>query len=177
MKNKGRQLIGVWLLMFASLAASSQTTAALPGFRIGRTDKTYFSNKDLQKGKPVLLVYFQPDCDDCRNFTKALLKQAGDFKHVQMVMVTNTGLPQLIAFEKGFKLRAYNNIIAGTEGYTMVLQRAFNVQNFPYAVAYNRERKLIKIFSGSREPDKLPNEIKMAFNSQRGTSKPKKLQE
>jgi hypothetical protein len=177
MKNKVGQFIGVWLLMFASVAALSQTTATLPGFRIGRTDKTYFSDQDLHKGKLVLLEYFQPDCDDCRNFTKALLKQAGDFKQAQIVMVTNTGLSQLIVFEKEFKLRVHKNIVAGTEGYTMVLQRALNVQSFPYAAAYNGEHKLIKVFSGGKDPSQLPGEIKMAFNGLRVTSRSKRSQE
>jgi thiol-disulfide isomerase/thioredoxin len=177
MKNRIRQFICLWLLMFASIAALSQTTATLPGFRIGRTDKTYFSNQNLAKGKPVLLVYFQPDCDDCRKFTKALLKQAVDFKQVQIVMVTNTGLSQLIAFEKEFKLRGYKNIVVGTEGYTMVLQRALNVQSFPYAAAYNRKRKLIKIFSESKDPSLLLNQIKMTFNGQKVTSRQKRSQE
>jgi thioredoxin-related protein len=177
MKNRIRQFISLWLLMFASIAALSQTTATLPGFRIGRTDKTYFSNQNLAKGKPVLLVYFQPDCDDCRNFTKALLKQAADFKHVQIVMVTNTGLSQLISFEKEFKLKSYKNIVVGTEGYTMVLQRALNVQRFPYVIAYNKERKLIKIFSGSKDPGQLLNQIEMTFNGLKATSRQKRSQE
>lgn len=159
------------------MAALSQTTATLPAFRIGRTDRTYFSNQGLDKGKPVLLVYFQPDCDDCRNFTKALLKQAVDFKHVQVIMVTNTSLSQLTVFEKEFKLKSYKNIAAGTEGYTIVLQRALNVQSFPYMVAYNREHKLVKIFSGSKDPGLLLNQIKMTFNGLKAISRQKRSQE
>lgn len=165
MNSRTRQIIAVGLLMFASVAALSQTAVTLPNFRIGRTDKTYFSNRDLNKGLPVLLVYFQPDCDDCREFTRALTKRAGDFKHVQIVMVTNTGLQQLVVFEKEFKLRDYKNFVIGTEGYTMVLQRALHVKKFPFAAAYNRKGQLVNIFNANKDSGGLVAQIKVVFDS------------
>jgi hypothetical protein len=164
MKNRFWQIIAVLLMVFISISALSQKKANIPKFRIGRTDKTYFSNPDLNKNMPVLLVYFQPDCDDCQEFIKALRMRAGDFKNVQVVMVTNTGLQQLVNFEKNFKLKDYKNFVVGTEGYTMLLQRALNVKRFPFAAAYNRRGELLTIFNGSQEVNALLTQMKFEFN-------------
>ena len=36
-------------------------------------DSTAFAKADLKKKKAVMIVYFSPDCDHCKHFTKELL--------------------------------------------------------------------------------------------------------
>ena len=141
----------------------AQHADRLPHFRIGRTDRTYFDERQLRITKPVLLIYFLPDCEDCQGFTKALVSNIGAFKNIQIVMVTNSSLSQLIKFENEFRLRQFKNLIAGTESYTMVLQRALNVQSFPFIVCYDQSGKLLKRFSGKFDPWQLLKKIKLVY--------------
>ncbi|OOQ59857.1 hypothetical protein BC343_04385 [Mucilaginibacter pedocola] len=129
------------------MANAQKSKAPWPAFRIGLPDATYYSGQDLKPKGRVLFIYFSPDCEDCQQFTQALVKQADRLKKYRVIMVTNTALPPVIAFREKYGLKKYPNITVGTEGSTYVLQRAFNVQRFPFAAMY-AGGKLVKTFGG-----------------------------
>ena len=159
--------MAIIVLVLVSRRASAQRTGSIPDFRIGRTNNTYFSNADLKKNMAVMLVYFQPDCNECLDFTKDLIKHAGQFKHVQIVMVTNTALQPVRNFESQLKIRNYRNFIIGTEGYTLVLQRALQVTRFPAVAAYNKDGKPLTISNWSRDPAVLVGQLRRVFDPDR----------
>ncbi|NCD71720.1 hypothetical protein [Mucilaginibacter agri] len=147
---KGRlKIVLVFTLLFNSsarlLAQDYQTH--WPAFKIGRTDASYYGGEDLQPRSKVLFVYFLPDCDDCQHFTTKLLEQRNRLQGFRVIMITNTPLQPLRAFETKYHLKQYPGIVAGTEGSTFVFQRAFHIQQFPFAVLYANGRQL-KTFSG-----------------------------
>ena len=148
-------MLAVVLFLLCHGGAQAQNKVDLPHFRIGRSDKTYFDDNDLKKDKPIVLIYFLPDCEDCRAFTRSLLANIKHYQNLQIVLVTNTPLSILIQFEKDFSLRKFNNIVAGTESYTMVLQRALNVQSFPSVNCYNKHKKLVKKINNYKELENL----------------------
>ncbi len=61
------------------------------------SDNTIFTANDLPKGKSVVLIYFDPDCDHCQKLMTALFKKINDFKKAEIVMVTfkTTGVMSL----------------------------------------------------------------------------------
>ena len=63
------------LFLAVYIQSSSQLSPnkdRVPPFTILLTTGENFSYKELQKDKPVILIYFAPDCDHCRDFIKAL---------------------------------------------------------------------------------------------------------
>lgn len=162
MKNSLLLLFAVCLLCFTNVNAQVKRTG-IPHFRIGRTDRTYFDDGKLKKGKRVLFIYFLPDCDDCRQFTTVLLKNLADLHDLQIVMITNSNLDMLTRFEHDFNLKNYRNIIAGTESYTGLFQNQFHIESFPFAAAYDKSGKLIRVFENYKDPEVLIREIKSVY--------------
>ena len=66
-------------LTIFSCAASAQS-GKVPPFRITQSNGKVFNARDLPLGKPILLIYFSPDCEHCQVFMKAFFKRANDFK-------------------------------------------------------------------------------------------------
>src|SRR5690606_19503923 len=53
---------------------------------------------NLQKGKPLFLLFFSPDCDHCQHETESLVKNIEKFKGIQIVMATTQPFPAMKEF-------------------------------------------------------------------------------
>lgn len=158
------EIVCVLFLLIGSLKVISQERDKLPFFRIGLTDLSYFDRAKLNKDKPVIFIYYLPDCDHCRNFIKVLLYNNKFFRNIQIVMITNSSLNQVRQFEKEFKLKAYANLISGTEGMTFAFQRQFKIEKFPFIVLYDNKGHLIKLFREDKDPNELIKKIRESYS-------------
>lgn len=130
--------------------ASAQ--AKMPGFVLADVKGHYHNINIVHFKKPVLLVYFIPDCDDCRAFTAQLTKHNRCFDHYQVIMATNASLDILKKFMTDFQLNNNTKLIIGTEGWTATLQRLLQVERFPFVAIYNAKGVLVRNFT---DPNKL----------------------
>src|SRR5689334_21307901 len=87
-------LISFLSMVFFSPAAFSQN---LPPFKMYRSDKTVFNAAELPKTKPVVLIYFDPDCDHCQKLMKELFQKIDAFKKAQIIMITFKSVEELPA--------------------------------------------------------------------------------
>ncbi len=140
--------------MFATIGATAQPangkkTDKIAPFSIKLADGTIFTASQLKKGA-ALLIYFSPDCDHCRHFTKEMLDNYKKlFLDKQVVMVTYLSIDEVKKFEKLFELKNYKNIRVGTEEQTFVVRNYYNVTRFPFVAVYNKQGKEVKIFANS----------------------------
>ena len=107
--------------------------------------KTY-THEDLKK-EPLVLIYFSPECDHCRNFTKDMMKNIKSFADKQIVMVTFLSLDEIKKFVKDFDIASHHNIKVGTEANTFLVRNYYNVEHFPFVVLYDKNGKEIKTFA------------------------------
>ena len=145
--------------MLVLLLSYKQSTPNKPlvAYRILRTDSVYVTPANLPKNKPVLVMYFSPDCSHCQRFTsELLLAMDNEAKHhkkllasTQIVMVTYALLPAIQDFYRDYELKKYPNITVGTEGYTYVVQRYYDVHTTPYIALYNKAGKMVASYSKS----------------------------
>lgn len=54
-----------------------------------------------------MLLYFDPDCDHCRDFIESLLKRINEFGITQIVMISYVCLAAMKKFELAFNLKRY----------------------------------------------------------------------
>ena len=58
-------LFGILLLISSSIYSQS---GKIPPFKMIQANGKLFKAQDLPIGKPVVLIYFSPDCEDCHKF-------------------------------------------------------------------------------------------------------------
>lgn len=70
---------------------------------------------------------------------------------MQIVLITFvTQLKAIQVFQRDFDLAKYHNITIGTEGYTYLVQKYFQIKNTPFIAIYDRNGKISKTY------DKVP---------------------
>jgi len=127
----------------------------LPAFNILEVDSTTVFNTDkLPSGKPIVLMYFSPDCEHCQHQTEEILKNMDSLKQVRFVMLTALPFDKMKNFYSFYKLSNYKNIIMGRD-YEFFFSRHYGSQYVPYLAIYDRHKKLLKVFDGGTKVSTL----------------------
>ncbi len=159
------------ILFFLSLIISAGCTQAqpaaeraqhLPPYRIVNVDSVLITPARLKKNKPVMLIYFSPDCGHCQRLMYEMKPKMKEFGDAQIVMITFTQYRAIKNFYHDFGLAAYPNITVGTEGYTYFVQRYYEVKTTPFVAVYDRKGKLVKVFDKQPEVKDLIEAAKKA---------------
>jgi thiol-disulfide isomerase/thioredoxin len=134
----------------------------IPPFKIIQSDGKIFKAENLPMGKPIIIIYFSPDCEECQKLTEGLLKRMNDFKKASIVMVTYLAVDYVKQFVSKYNLNRYPNIFVGTEGSSFIVRYYYNVQTFPFLALINKDGNLVKIYKKEKEEDieDLSNRLK-----------------
>ena len=135
------------LLMITSLAGHSQSTdpkpgSPIPSFRMLQTDGKYYSDKDIPKNRPVVLIYFAPDCDHCIKMMDELFKKIRQLDKSTVVLVTFKPVNDLPWFEKKYQTGKFPNISVGTEGTSYILRNYYRLDRTPFTAVYDKKGQL-----------------------------------
>jgi thioredoxin-related protein len=145
------------LLCVASLTAFSQSQTdppyrrfpTVPPLKLLLTDSsTVFTDKDLKKGRPLLLILFSPDCDHCKKETGELIEKIDSFKNIQIVMATFMTVDKIRPFYENYKLDRFSNIIVGYDMQHM-LTTYYRISYTPFLAFYDKKGNLIDGFQGA----------------------------
>jgi len=137
------------------------TPTAIAPYHILTTDSVYTTPADLKKNKPVMIIYFSPDCSHCQHLMYEMKPKIAAFKNMQVIMVTWVKqLEAIRVFARDFDLKKHPNFTVGTEGYTMVVQRYYDVHTTPYIAMYDKNHKLVKDWEKAPSIDELASAAK-----------------
>ncbi|MEO6150394.1 MAG: hypothetical protein ABIN95_06180 [Mucilaginibacter sp.] len=139
----------------AQKSQSQQNIQNIPPFRILTTDSVYVTQTILKKNKPVMFIYFSPDCTHCTKFLDELKPHLKELSKFQIVMVTWIKYAAVKPFYDKMGYSAYKNITMGTEGDDLLVQQYFQIKDTPYVAIYNQSGKLVKTFDKPEKVDEL----------------------
>ena len=122
--------------------------STIPTFNILLQDGiTYFNSGNLSSGKKLMIVYFDPDCDHCKTFAKALVPQIKAFNETQIVFIcSSNSLPLIKSFSSSTQLNKYPAVKIGTEGIYHATMNFYKVETTPFIALYAKSGQLIKYF-------------------------------
>lgn len=155
--SKIRSLFFSVLIYFSVgfFCASSACAQTIPSFKILLSDDNIFSATDLPKGKPVILIYFDPDCDHCQKLMKEFFPKMNEFRKAEIIMVTFKPVSDLIAFEKLHETSKYANVKVGTEGNTFYLRYYYGLEKMPFTALYDKNGNLVYSYKEQTPVDDL----------------------
>jgi len=143
--------------LFLSASVFSQS---LPPFKMYRSDKTIFNAAELPKTKPVILIYFDPECEHCQKLMKELFEKIDAFKKAEIIMVTFKSIEEVAGFEKLHSTQKYSNIIVGTEGVGFYLRNYYGLVTMPFTALYDKKGNLNYSYRKETQVDDLINRLK-----------------
>jgi thiol-disulfide isomerase/thioredoxin len=129
---------------------NSKPGSAIPSFKILKSNGSYFTNNDIRKNNPLVLIYFAPDCDHCIKLMDELFKKIHQFDKATVVMVTFKAPNDVAWFERKYQTAQYPNILVGTEGTSYVLRNYYRLGKTPFVAIYDKKGKLV--FSYKNDP-------------------------
>jgi peroxiredoxin len=139
---------------------AQEVTDQIPSFKMVLSNGSFFSKQNIKKNKPVVLIYFSPDCDHCKALMKDFFKRATDFSKAEVVMITYKPLKDVDQFIDEYKIRQYLNITVGTEVPTYFIRYFYNLSNTPFTALFNRKGKLVYSYRNETPVDDLISRLR-----------------
>lgn len=140
-----------------SVPAASQS---LPAFKMKLTNGKIYSSSDISNQKPLVLIYFAPDCEHCQVLIKQLLNKINVFKNAEIVLVTFESIESVAQFKKDYKLDKYPNIIVGVEEPAFFFRTYYDLQHTPFTALFNKSKKLVISYKDLTPIDDLIKNLK-----------------
>jgi Uncharacterized protein SCO1/SenC/PrrC, involved in biogenesis of respiratory and photosynthetic systems len=133
----------LWIVLVLFTIRGAAQEGKLPAFKMLMTNGQYFTSKDLSKKKPVVLIYFSPDCEHCQKLMAEVFKNINKFDHSQLVLITFKPLDDLRGFERQYRTYNYPFIKAGTEGNTFFIRYYYKLATTPFTALFDKKGNLV----------------------------------
>ena len=128
--------------------------SSVPSFSILQTDSTWFNKQALPRNKPIVIIYFNPDCGHCQLTAHEFGQKINQFKDVFFVWVSYDSLSQIKSFAEEYKLLNAKNIRVGRDPKYYV-PSFFRVRFTPFIAVYDKKGRLMQTYDGDAGPDEI----------------------
>jgi hypothetical protein len=130
----------------------------LPPLNLIMMDSSVITNKDVKNNANLFVMIFNPTCGHCEAQTETFKSNISLFKKTKLLLVATPMMkPYLPTFNANHKMSDFPTIQYGIDSATSA--RLFIYQSLPQINIYDKDRKLIKIFSGNVVIDSLKEYI------------------
>lgn len=129
--------------------------APLPALRAIGPKGTVFTEKDIDTSGSFFLMMFNPTCGHCEDATRMLEKHLDLFRDKQILLLSAAGMMLYMDyFDATTKVYQYPKIEIGVDSSNFI-EKTFIYNSLPQINIYDKERKLLKIFTGDVSIDSL----------------------
>lgn len=155
-----------------AVAASKDTTAAtidtvppyknatgMPEFALKLPDGKWFTQYDLKKKTPTLILYFSPTCGHCQLETEEIISHMEHLGKLQIVMITSRPYEDMVSFYNHYKLERFPSITMGNDPAYLV-PKFYAVKTTPFSALYDKKGKLVKVYEKGIDMDELTELVK-----------------
>jgi len=119
----------------------------LPAFEFYTLDSLAVSSSIAGHGKPVCLVYFDPECPHCESETREITSHLQEFGDAQILMVSANTPEKIAAFAQEFSLARYPTVQVLWDK-EHLFYKWFGNAIVPSVYIYNKEQQLVKEYFG-----------------------------
>lgn len=119
----------------------------LPDFEFFTLDSVPYRKSDILSGHSILIIYFNPDCDQCDYEAKEIKANINKFYNTQILMISNSISDNIRIFADKFNLTEEPSVrfLMDTKG---LYYQIFDARNTPNIFIYNKDHQLLKHYEG-----------------------------
>jgi thiol-disulfide isomerase/thioredoxin len=141
------------------IMAGCKSKSDMPSFNLLLEDSiTVLNTKQIPVGKPILLVFFSPDCEHCQEETINLTKKMSLLKNIEIYFISIQPLADMKYFSHYYHLKDFSNVTM-VQDYTVSMPKYFKINVTPYMILFNKQKQLKVIFKGVFPVDSIVKEI------------------
>lgn len=108
-------------------------------------DSVWVSNSTLPKNKPVVFIYFSPECSHCELETEEIKKHMDSLKNATFVFVSYHPIEKIKAFYDKYDLGKYSNVLMGRD-LKYFIPSFFRVEFTPFVAVYTPQGNFLKAY-------------------------------
>jgi thiol-disulfide isomerase/thioredoxin len=131
-----------------------------------RPDSTWLTNANLPKNKPVVLIYFSPECGHCQLAAQEISNSYDQLKEATFLWVSYYSVPEIGTFVKKYKLEQYKNFLFGRDP-RYFLPSFFKVRFTPFMAVYDNNGQFVQAFEQGANPETLATLIHQNLNNKK----------
>ena len=126
----------------------------IPDFNLMQTDSSWFIKANIPTGKPVVIIYFSPDCGHCQLAAHEYEENISRLNDVFFVWVSYLSLDKIKSFAEEYKMLDQKNIRIGRDP-NYFIPAFYKVKFTPFMAVYDAGGKLLKTYEEGTDPDTL----------------------
>ncbi len=127
---------------------------SLPPFKLLQADSTWFTNMELAKKKPVVIIYFSPECGHCQLAAQEMTNSIDKLKDATFLWVSYYSVPDIAKFVENYHLAQYPNFKFGRDP-QYFLPTYFRVKFTPFMAVYDNNGQFVQSFEQGASPEVL----------------------
>ena len=127
----------------------------IPGFKFlidvkkdeatGKLDSTWFANENLPNKRPIVIIYFSPECSHCHHEMKEIIKNMDSLKNAFFVLVSYHNLDSIKGFETKYNTRSFQNMVIGRDT-KYFLPVYYDIKFTPFMAVYDTQKNFVKAY-------------------------------
>jgi thiol-disulfide isomerase/thioredoxin len=135
----------------------------IPTFSLINLEEKNITDKDLEKGKPVLFYFFDPECELCRLAFSSIKESLLELSDKQMVFFTIQPSDSIFAYFKQIDFSPPENMQILIDE-NAVLVSLMDIKGAPSSLIYDKHGCLIKRFTGLVKTETLIRYLSKEYN-------------
>jgi len=129
--------------------------ATLPPLNFYRRDGISLTEKDLNANAPLIIMLFNPTCEHCEQQAKIFQQHLSWFKDTELLLMAAEHMgPYLGYFVSNTGSDKYPSLQIGLDSSNFI-KNTFRYESLPQINVYDKQRKLVKVFTGITPIDSL----------------------
>jgi thiol-disulfide isomerase/thioredoxin len=134
-------------------------TKLVPNFNVlscisTKQDSVWINNAALPKDKPVVFVYFSPECSHCELETEAIKKHMDSLQNAFFLFVSYHPIEKIKAFYDKYELAKYPNIRMGRDP-KYFIPSFFRVEFTPFVAVYDKNKNFATAYKQGADMSEL----------------------
>ena len=134
-------------------------TTKIPEFAILKPDSTWFTNKQLPANKPLVIIYFSPECGHCQMTAQEFVKDMDKLKNMELVWVSFHTPQQIGEFAEAYKLKQFPNVVLGRDP-NYKIPVFYKIQFTPFMAVYDKKGNFLNAYPQGTDPETIAKLIK-----------------
>jgi len=136
-------------------------TKKLPEFKLllsaKNKDSVWFSDANIPANRPIIVIYFSPDCGHCQHEMREIIKNFDSLKKPFFVFCSFHPIDSIRAFATKYNLEKYPNMVMGRD-VKYYIPVFFDVKFTPFVALYNTKKDFVTEY---RQGIKMPELIQL----------------
>lgn len=97
-------------------------------------------------GKPIVLIYFSPECEHCQRFLDSLFSQRKKLTGASIALITYLPMEKVAGIIKKYNLANSANVYVGTEGASNFVRNYYRISSIPFVALHKQNGDLIQAY-------------------------------